>query len=172
MTPEVVCPGCGLGRPKSDTAVYDGYFHTSPECWSVFETVIGREFQNGVLFGAVHQLTVDAYAVQHAGGPHPDKSVGVHLSGLHLALVQGIAPVKVAPLIQRIASRKPRWPHFEPPEDRGRLTVLVVAQTADPARHAERAKAWAAAVWAAWAPVHADVAAFVERHLERRLSPA
>ena len=59
------------------------------------------------VFGQVHQLTVDAYAVQHAGGAHPDKSVGVHLCGLHLVLVQENAPPSVPPLLQS-SSRKQR----------------------------------------------------------------
>jgi len=70
--------------PDSDTAIYYGYFNASPECWMVFTEVLEAEFSNAVLFGQVHRLTVDAYAVQHAGGPHPDKSIAVHLSGLHL----------------------------------------------------------------------------------------
>jgi hypothetical protein len=70
---------------------YDRKFHASAECWSVFEEVLAAHFQNSVLFGQVHQLTVDAYAVQHTGGRHPDKSVCVHLVGLCLALERGVA---------------------------------------------------------------------------------
>jgi hypothetical protein len=78
------CPGCGLPITADPRATYDGYFNCSPECWSIFTEVIGREFSNAVLFGQVHHLTVEAYAVQHAGGSHPDKSVDIHLAGLYL----------------------------------------------------------------------------------------
>ncbi|MEA2336312.1 MAG: hypothetical protein QOE82_319 [Thermoanaerobaculia bacterium] len=37
--------------PADPRATYDGYFNCSPECWSVFTEVIGREFSNAVLFG-------------------------------------------------------------------------------------------------------------------------
>ncbi len=76
MTPqqEVACPGCGLRMPASENASYAGYFNTSAECWSVFTEVLGAEYSNPFIFGKVHQLTVDTYAIQHAGGAHPDKS--------------------------------------------------------------------------------------------------
>ena len=44
---------------------YDRKFYASAECWSLFEEVLAAEFQNPVLFGQAHQLTVDSYAVQH-----------------------------------------------------------------------------------------------------------
>lgn len=151
------CPGCGLELPRSHRT-YDGYFNTSPECWSVFEEVLGAEYQNAPLFGQVHQLTVDAYAVQHAGGPHPDKSVCVHLVGLHLALERGIAPVHVPPYLQRLASHVRSWPHFPAPPSRGPLTVFDVAMAESPLQHAERSRAWARQVWSDWARHHEEIA--------------
>ncbi len=65
--------------PKSARHTAHGYYNGSPsvgastrKCW--------RRILQRVLFGRVHQLTVDTYAVQHAGGLHPDKSVTVHLT--------------------------------------------------------------------------------------------
>ena len=55
---ESTCPGCGLRMPVSDTAAYEGYYNTSPECWDVYTEVLGSDFSNAVLFGQVHQLTV------------------------------------------------------------------------------------------------------------------
>lgn len=67
------------------------YYNMSAECWDLYTEVLATEYSNAFLFGQIHQLTVDTYAVQHAGGPHPDKSVDIHLSGLYLALQKGIA---------------------------------------------------------------------------------
>jgi len=159
------CPGCGLTLPHSEEAVYEGYYLTSPECWGVFTEVIGEEFGNAVLFGQVHQLTVDAYAVQHAGGPHPKKSIGIHLAGLFLVLERGIAPPDVARRLQRLAAAIAVWPQYAPPEERGALTVWDVALADSPLVHAERARAWAEAVWASWSEHHAAVAALVAQHL-------
>ncbi len=159
------CPGCGLRMPVSDAAAYDGYYNTSPECWSVYAEVLGSEYSDAVRFGQVHQLTVDTYAVQHAGGPHPDKSVAIHLSGLYLVLEQGLRPTSVPKLLQRLAEAVETWPHFPPPGDSGPLTVFDVALSDSTAQHIETVRAWAGSVWEAWSPYHADVAAFVADHL-------
>lgn len=132
---------------------YDRKFHASAECWSVFEEVLASEFQNAVLFGQVHQLTVDTYAVQHAGGRHPDKSVCIHLVGLHLALERGVTPAAVPRQLQRLACRA-TWPRLDPPEERASLTVRDVALAGSRHAHATRVRKWAAGVWQAWAPHH------------------
>jgi hypothetical protein len=132
---------------------YDRKFHASAECWSLFEEILAAEFQNPALFGRVHQLTVDSYAVQHAGGKHPDKSVCIHLAGLCLVLECGVAPVEVPPLLQRIANRA-SWPHLDPPEARASLTVYDVALADSLQTHVQRVREWAGQVWQAWSPHH------------------
>ncbi|HMC23510.1 MAG TPA: DUF5946 family protein, partial [Thermoanaerobaculia bacterium] len=111
------------------------------------------------------QLTVDTYAVQHAGVAHPDKSVDVHLSGLHLVLEQKQRPVAVAPMLQRLASVVDAWPHFAPPAMSGAVTVFDVALSKSMADHIEMVKRWAALVWKEWSDYHSDIAQFVSRHL-------
>lgn len=156
------CPGCGLEMPLSARS-YDRKFHASAECWSVFEEVLAAEFQNAVLFGQVHQLTVDTYAVQHAGGRHPDKSVCVHLVGLYLMLERGVAPMEVPPLLQRLASGA-SWLYLDPPEARATLTVYDVAIAETPQTHALVVREWAAQVWKVWSPHH-DAARELARSL-------
>lgn len=152
------CPGCGLQMPLRDDATYDGYYNASPECWSVYTEVLAAEYGNALVFGRAHQLTVDAYAVQHAGGSHPDKSVAVHLAGLHLVLERGIAPTSVPPLLQKLASNVPEWPHFEPVEARA-MTVFDVALAAGSfEEHVAATRAWASGIWDAWRAHHASVA--------------
>ena len=159
------CPGCGLRMPVRHGALYDGYYHTSPECWAVFTEVLGAEYGNVTVFGQVHQLTVDAYAVQHAGGRHPDKSVGIHLCGLHLALEEGVKPPTIAPMLHRLAESVETWPHFPPPGLTRDPTVLDVALAGSAEEHVAIARRWARTVWADWSAYHADVAALVSRHL-------
>ncbi len=158
--PTTTCPGCGLVRPLSERR-YDRKFHASAECWSLFEQVLAREFQAPALFGKVHQLTVDTYAVQHAGGRHPDKSVGIHLVGLFLVMEDGLAPTDVAPRLQRIASL-PRWPRLDPPPARASGTVLDVAAADGPEAHAAQTLQWAKEVWLAWTPHHETVRRLAE----------
>lgn len=147
------CPGCGLQMPRSGRD-YDRKFNASAECWSLFEEVIGREYENAVLFGQVHQITVDTYAVQHAGGDHPDKSVCIHLVGLCLVHERGLKPTEVPPRLQRLAARG-SWPHLEPPVARTALTIFDVALADPPLDHAARVREWSAQVWEAWSPHHA-----------------
>lgn len=161
--PLSACPGCGLERPVSGAA-YDRKFNASAECWSVFEEVMAAEFQSPALFGSAHQLTVDAYAAQHAGGRHPDKSVCVHLVGLHLALERAIALPEVPPMLQRLASRVSAWPHFDPPVSRGTHTIRDVLGAAElPSEHVRRVRAWASDVWEAWRIHHGAIRELAKR---------
>jgi hypothetical protein len=160
---EVTCPGCGLSMPKREAATYHGYYNASPECWLVYTEVLAAEYSNAVLFGQVHQLTVDAYAVQHAGGPHPDKSVDIHLCGLHLVLDRGHKPATVPPMLQRLASTVDAWPHFVPPPQMTSLTIWDLALSKSMSDHIEAARRWAEAVWKSWSPHHKDIAALVAR---------
>lgn len=165
---ERLCPGCGLTMRRDETGLYEGYYQASPECWSLFTEVLGREFGNAVLFGQVHQMTVDAYAVQHAGGAHPDKSVDVHLVGLYLMLEKGAPPPRVAPLLQRLAARVQEWPHFPGPSSTARQTVLDVALCASVEEHADAVRRWAREVWETWAPAHREIAVLASQNLEKR----
>ena len=165
-TAEVDCPGCSLRLAADEAAIYDGYFNTSAECWALFNRVLAVEYADAVLFGEVHQLTVDAYAVQHAGGPHPDKSVFIHLAGLHLVLEQGVPPMDAPRLLRRLANHFRRWPHFSPPAGGWERTVADVAAGEGASAHAAAVRSWAEQVWAAWAEHHGEVAALVTDGLE------
>lgn len=145
--------------------VYDRKFHASAECWAVFEEVLAAEFQDAVLFGQVHQLTVDSYAVQHAGGRHPAKSVCIHLVGLHLMLERNAAPVDVPPRLRRLA-RRTTWPHLDPPAKRASLTVQDVALAGSTRTHVLRVREWAAEVWRSWS-AHHEVARGLAGELDR-----
>lgn len=162
------CPGCGLRLPVRPSARYTGNYNTTPECWSVYTEVLGSEFGNAVLFGNVHQTTVDTYAAQHAGAAHKDKSVAVHLVGLHLAIDRDVRPTDVTTLLQRLAAARPRWPHFDPPEETGAITVLDVALAGNVQAHVDTVRSWASAVWDSWAHCHREVASLASAHLDAR----
>jgi len=157
---ESQCPGCGLLMPAGNSIPYDGYFNASDECWSLFTEVIGREFSNAVLFGQVHHLTVEAYAVQHPGGLHPDKSIDIHLAGLYLMMERNVAPSDVAPCMQKLAERVRDWPHLDPPPpDAWKQTIFDVAMADD---HVAAVREWSAGVWAAWSSQRDRVVALVD----------
>ena len=124
----------------------------------MYTEVLGKEFSSAPLFGSAHQLSVDTYAVQHAGGSHPDKSVDIHLCGLYLVLERGVAPTSVPPLLQRLATVVKDWPHFVPPAVSGCLTVADVALADD---HIATVREWASGIWKAWSAHHAAVAKLI-----------
>ena len=172
-TADSICPGCGLRMPQQPGATRQSYYHASPECWAVYSEVLGAEYSHAVIFGQVHQLTVDAYAVQHAGGEHPDKSVGIHFAGLHLMLVRGIRPPLVPPYLQQLTESVETWPHFEPPKQSCRFTIFDIALVAgDLEEHTRVVREWSAEVWQAWSPHHDAIAALVEQHVGADLAQA
>ncbi|HEU4509390.1 MAG TPA: DUF5946 family protein [Pyrinomonadaceae bacterium] len=164
---ETFCPGCGLRMPaRTNRTTSRGYYNVSEECWDLYTEVLGRECCDAVVFGQVHQLTVDSYAVQHAGGPHPDKSLGVHLYGLYLALEKGIRSPYIPPLLQQLVAAIEVWPHYVPPTERAALTVFDVAFCDTTEDHIRVVKDWAQAVWETWSKHHAEVASLVSQSLK------
>src|ERR1044072_6846105 len=164
---DTIGPGCGLRMPaRKSTNTSRGYYNVSDECWDLYTEVLGNEYGNAFLFGQVHQLTVDSYAVQHAAPPHPDKSLDVHLFGLYLSLEKGIRSPYVPPLLQRLVAAIEVWPHYEPPADRAAITVFDVAFCDSTEDHIRVVKDWAHVVWASWSKYHAEVARFVSEALK------
>lgn len=162
---ESTCPGCGLWMPSSDTAINQSYYNSSAECWDLYTEVLGEEYNNAVLAGQVQQLTVDAYAVQHAGGPHPDNSVGIHLSGLYLMFEKGVRPPYVPPILHRLATNLRVWPHFPPPDQKGGLTICDVAMCSSAQDHIRIVREWAQSVWVSWTQYHSELASIISNHI-------
>ena len=161
MTDEVVCPGCGLSMPRRDGPQPDIYFNTSRECWAVYNEVLAEEFNNPEIFAQIHVMSVDTYAVQHAGAAHPDKSVCGHLCSLHLQLDRGVPSVSMPDILRRIISRTKTWPHFDRPDMRASLTAFDVAM-APTSEKVAVTRRWAAGVWNAWREHHGAIARFVD----------
>ena len=70
---------------------------------------------------------------------------------------------------QRIGKPDASWPRLPAPRSTGAVTVLDVAAAGamidSAAGHARAVRAWAAAVWQAWARQHAAVAELADRLL-------
>lgn len=148
------CPGCGIVLP--DPAQEEpARLHASPACESVLHEVLGFEFQHPVML-RYHQLTVDTFGAQHAGGGAPPIRVAYSLAGLWLALEHGFTAEDIRAVHRRMGHPTPSWPVFAPqPEPPQRwLTVLDVAEAGvrqhSDGGHARAAGQWAESVWAAW----------------------
>lgn len=152
--------------PVSANSGKHGYYNSSPECWGLYTEVLSAEYSDAVLFGQVHQLTVDTYSSQHAGGRHPDKSVDVHLVGLFLMLEREVRPTEVPPYLQRLAKSIQTWPHFPPPASTGAITVFDIALCASSEEHMKAVREWARTVWGCWSEHHAALSRFIADHLD------
>lgn len=165
MTHEITCPGCRLRMPVNRSAAYTGYYNCSAECWSVYSDVLGVEFVSAVVFAQVHQMTVDSYALQHAGGPHPDKSVGIHLAGLHATFERNVPQSQIPKFLQRLAETIEVWPHYPAPGSTGPLNIMAIALSGSEQEHMERVRKWARFVWHGWSDHHAHIARLVQEQL-------
>jgi hypothetical protein len=158
------CPGCGLVLPDRDGPVHP-YLGCSPPCWALYGEVLARDYGNPAYF-RVHQLTVDAYAVQHPGVPERRtiQSLALHLITLCLVIERGADPDD-GPALHRRLAKGPGFRWLEPPRPLGRVTVADVHRAASAAEHERRVRTWAADVWAAWEPHHATIRDWIERSL-------
>ncbi|MGH7173783.1 MAG: DUF5946 family protein [Gemmataceae bacterium] len=140
------CPYCDAEVPRG-----------LETCAATFEQVSAREYTDAA-YGAVHLLSVDAYALQHSE-EHGPRSNAFHLMRLCFLLEHRGDP--------RIGAGPPRakakafeqhyrqFPFLEPPTQRGELTIAHVYGAKDPEEHSERVRWWAKSVWEAWEPHHA-----------------
>jgi len=147
------CPGCGIVLPDGPTAE-PARLHATSACEAVLGELLGYEFQHPVML-RYHQLTVDAYGAQHAGGAAPRIRVASGLVGLWLALEHGFSAEDVRAVHRRMGPPAPGWPTFEPPAAPQRwLTVLDVAEAGvrqhSEGGHARAVGQWAESVWGAW----------------------
>jgi len=154
------CPGCGLVLPTVSTLPHR-YVNASAACWAAYGEVLAAEYSDQQIFGGCHELSVDAYIAQHPGGGHPMRSVVVHLAGLHLALVRGVAPADIPRSRAKLAEREWAGPDPVIPANWGPLTVRDLGAVAGTSEHTAGVRAFATEVWAAWAHEHERVAAFV-----------
>ena len=127
--------------------------------------MLAREYGDPAYF-RLHQLTVDAYVVQHPGEPERRtvQSLALHLITLCLVLERRADPAAGPTVHRRLAGRATfHW--LEPPASRGRLTVADVRRARSAAEHAAAVEEWARDVWGAWKPHHAVVRGWIEREL-------
>ena len=163
----VRCPGCGGLFPDVEGPTH-AYMTSVPGGWAAFGGGVGREF-SGWWIGEVHRLVVDCYAAQHPGDAarKASQSVALHLIALHLTLDRGVPHETVTRVLQLGARGPAALEVLAPPTEPGWRTVLDVLPARSLEEHEELVRAWAASVWAGWAPRHDDVATWATELLRR-----
>jgi hypothetical protein len=158
------CPGCGLLLERVDGPKHP-YLGASASCWALYGEVLAREYSDPALLGC-HQLTVDAYSVQHPSKPdrRMTQSVVLHLLTLCLFLERGADPRHGPALHKRLVGRG-SWFWLDPPRPNGTLNVSHVRQAKSPEEHVDRVWTWAADVWQAWAAHHETIHLWLDEAL-------
>lgn len=158
------CPGCGIVLAATDGPTHP-YIGASPSCWALYGEVLAREFSEPRLFD-IHQMTVDAYAVQHPGEPErrSTQSVAVHLMTLALWIERDANPRAGTELHKRMVSQQ-EYVWLDPPRPNGTLTIAHVHDTSTIEEHRTAVREWASDVWRARERHHPTVWAWIERAL-------
>ncbi|MFQ5690901.1 MAG: DUF5946 family protein [Gemmatimonadota bacterium] len=159
---EEACPSCGLKTENSDGAVHR-YLESSPGCWARYGELLASEYENPAFMSA-HELTVDAYALQHPGRESPQtiSSAHVHLASLYSYFELGTPVTELHGVKQRVVRYKDGFVWLEPPEDLGAITVVDVLESETAAEHCAAVRRWAKYVFGQWQRHHRSIARILD----------
>lgn len=145
-----ICPGCGIKLPKKDRVLYEKQ-NASAECRALYDELAMYTLSKQDPF-FIHQLIVDSYAAQHAGGVAKNISVVFALIGLCLVVEHNYTGRQVQLLHMKIPKQK--WPAFEPPSQNGIFNVADVLKAGSDQQLDEFIMQWAREVWESWSKHH------------------
>lgn len=158
----VRCYGCKARVPDIDGAVHK-YLGAPAGCWALYTEVLAREYSD-MRYMAVHNLTVDAYSVQHPGEPERRtiQSVAVHLMSLCLQLNQGYDAIQAAKIKSAATEISDQFVWLAPPEDMGAITIVDIHAVEDAEQHRALVKRWAQSAWDAWRKHHTTIRTWID----------
>jgi hypothetical protein len=124
-----------------------------------FGDLLALEYENAE-FRAVHELTVDAYALQHPGEKSSQtlNSANVHLTGLYSSFVLGIPIKRLHEVKKEVANHKDRFVWLDPPDNMGDITVADVLKSRTAVEHCAKVKEWAEYIFEKWNIHHSTIA--------------
>lgn len=98
----------------------------------------------------IHQHVVDAAGAQFADERTTPIQLAFALIGLYLYVERGYTGREVQRVHAKLAERKPKWPRFVEPEDRGSVRPKDVLAAPEGAERDAAIHAWCASVWASY----------------------
>lgn len=154
------CPGCGLTSLETTGPAPEEQL-ASAACWALYGQALARSYTDPG-YRAVHQMIVDAYAAQHAGGTsrRQVQTVALCLMTLCLFIEHGTEPVQGPALHKQMVARRPDFTWLAPPDQHGLMTVADVLTAHDAEEHGRLVREWGHQVWQAWALHHATIRAW------------
>jgi hypothetical protein len=109
----------------------------------------------------MHQHVVDAHAVQTATEADKPIRVAQALVGLYLHVEHGLSGLDVQRVHKVLADRRPTWPAFALPEERGSLRSQDVLIEPPGERRDRAIERWARSVWHSCRRLRPDIEAFL-----------
>ena len=154
------CPGCGLRADEAAGPTPEEHL-ASAACWALYGKVLARSYTDPD-YHAVHQMVVDAYAAQHAGGlsRREVQSVALCLMTLCLFVEDGVDPAQGPALHKRMVAHRPDFAWLAPPNQPDSMTGANVLSADDKDDYCLLVRKWGCQVWQAWAPHHATIKAW------------
>ncbi len=151
------CLWCRLESEKSNGSTHR-YLESSPGCWASYGEILAKEY-SGEEYFRVHELTVDAYALQHPGiqSLQTMSSVNVHLASLYRYFKQGVSENRLSLVKKAIVVKKNDFEWLEPPKDLKAVTSIDVLKAKSAAEHCELIEIWAKYVFEQWKDHHVTV---------------
>ncbi len=162
----VKCIGCGAIVFDMEGPGYPAdhdYMPASPGCFKLYGDLLARVCAQRENYDqAIHNISVDTYAVSHPGKPERRaiQSVNVHLARLFLVLDKNFSTQAATERMTRLienqkATNGLQW--LNPPDLDGTLHITDVAKVRDFAEHAQLVRAWGRSVLDAWKQKHLKV---------------
>jgi len=150
MKNDIICPGCRL-KLKNESLLPNERFNASRECFKLFTNLSGYTLSNNNE-QFIHQLIVDAYSAEHAGGCTKNITVMFALIGLYLVVERNYTGRQVQLLHMRIP--KQNWPYLEPPKHTASIKINDVVNAKTNSQKELLIYRWVSDVWDSWAEQH------------------
>ncbi len=150
MRSDIICPGCKL-KLKNENLLTSERFNASGECFKLFTNLCGFTLSNNDE-QFIHQLIVDAYGAQHAGGCTKNITVIFALIGLCLVVEYNYTGRQVQLVHMKVPKQK--WPPLELPYKKALITVKDVLEAPTYLQKEILIYKWVRSVLDSWAEQH------------------
>jgi hypothetical protein len=156
----IKCPGCLAEFQKTtDEPISHPYIGALPECWSIFNEILAKEFSDPEYF-KVHRITVDAYCASHIGDQNDRRarqSANLHLMALYLMFEEKKEGKDILSFLKKMTETKRDWPPLLQRDHSQWLTVKDVIQARDAFSHSIRITEWGNSVWESYMDCHSQI---------------
>ena len=157
------CPYCGLQANKTDGPVHK-YLLSTASCWAAYGELLVLEYQD-LQYNKVHEISVDAYALQHPGEQSPQTigSAHIHLASLYAYFELDRSLGELDLIKREVAKHKKDFFWLEPPKDMQQINVGNILPANNANEHCLVVEKWAQYIFEKWKVHHAVIANMLQK---------